>query len=172
MAFIGRQIDYIPHTGVVFEGVEYFFGGGIQALPPHQVVSVFGMSPVQKIDMGTSTKSLEDLRAFLRSIAHRFTQETYDLFKNNCNNFSNEVSKFLCGKALPDAIIGVRACVVASAPAAYESDRGQQCDQVAGLWGWLPGRGPASYELPIWSSIRLSHCRSDSLSCAAPPTLL
>ena len=39
---LGRQIDYVPHTGIVLGAGtagarEYFFGGGIQALPPHQV---------------------------------------------------------------------------------------------------------------------------------------
>jgi hypothetical protein len=30
MAFIGKQIDCIPHTGIVVYGHEYFYGGGIQ----------------------------------------------------------------------------------------------------------------------------------------------
>ncbi len=108
MPLIGRQIDYIPHTGICVWGVEYFFGGGIQALPPHQVISMFGLSPVSKINLGPTTKTLEELRAFLRSISPRFTSATYDLFRNNCNNFSDEVAKFLCsGKGLPDSILGV-----------------------------------------------------------------
>lgn len=35
------------HTGVVVYGIEYFFGGGVQALPPHVVVQQFGIQPVQ-----------------------------------------------------------------------------------------------------------------------------
>jgi len=34
---LGIKIDMIPHTGVVFHNREYFYGGGIQAVPPHQV---------------------------------------------------------------------------------------------------------------------------------------
>ncbi len=33
--------------------------------------------------------------------------ETYDLFKNNCNNFTNECANFLTGKGLPEHITGL-----------------------------------------------------------------
>lgn len=32
----------------------------------------------------------------------RFTQATYDLFRHNCNNFSDELCKFLIGKGIPE----------------------------------------------------------------------
>nr|CAD7611421.1 unnamed protein product [Timema genevievae] len=34
-----------------------------------------------------------------------FAPGTYDLLKHNCNNFSNEVSQFLCGKLIPKNIL-------------------------------------------------------------------
>jgi hypothetical protein len=40
-ALLGVQIDIVPHTGVVLGATEYFYGGGIQALAPHQVVGAF-----------------------------------------------------------------------------------------------------------------------------------
>lgn len=42
---------------------------------------------------------------FLREINPKFTQETYDLFKNNCNNFTDECSSFLTGKGIPRYIV-------------------------------------------------------------------
>jgi hypothetical protein len=32
--------------------------------------------------------------------------EKYDLFNNNCNNFSNECSEFLVSKPIPEHITG------------------------------------------------------------------
>ena len=36
MAVVGKQVDMIPHTGVVVHGKEYFFGGGICSTAPGQ----------------------------------------------------------------------------------------------------------------------------------------
>lgn len=33
--------------------------------------------------------------------------ETYDLFNNNCNNFSDKCSQFLTGETIPDYITGL-----------------------------------------------------------------
>jgi len=85
MAFIGRQLDCIPHTGVVVNhgagDTEYFYGGGIQALPAHQVAEYFGLRPIERIVLGKTRKTHDELRAFLRTIAHKYTQERYDLFR-------------------------------------------------------------------------------------------
>ena len=108
---LGRQIDYVPHTGIVLGAGtagarEYFFGGGIQALPPHQVVQAFGLSPVQVIPLGTTAKTEAEFRAWIGSVRHQFTEQTYDLFKHNCNNFSDAAAKFLLnGQGIPRNII-------------------------------------------------------------------
>ena len=34
-----------------------------------------------------------------------FRPGAYDLFKHNCNNFSDEVSQFLCGQGIPKSIL-------------------------------------------------------------------
>lgn len=47
MAFIGRQIDVVPHTGVEVFGKEFFFGGGIVVSAPERVEAEFGITPVQ-----------------------------------------------------------------------------------------------------------------------------
>jgi hypothetical protein len=57
------------------------------------------------LHLGDTSKTESELSAFLRSINHRFTQETYDLLNNNCNNFSDEVSRFLLGLGIPTHIV-------------------------------------------------------------------
>jgi len=105
-SLIGKQIDGIWHTGVVVYGLEYFYGGGVQRLPPNQVVQNFGLTPVDTIELGETEMEQEDFHQFLETIQSRYTAETYDLFHNNCNNFSHEVAKFLTGSdQIPSYII-------------------------------------------------------------------
>jgi desumoylating isopeptidase 1 len=42
---------------------------------------------------------------FLREVSPRFTQATYNVFKHNCNNFTNECAGFLIGSGIPKEII-------------------------------------------------------------------
>jgi hypothetical protein len=104
-AILGARIDGIWHTGVLVFNKEYFYGGGIQVAP----VGVFSagnqMYPVQTINIGETNKTKAELDSFLSSIHNRFTALTYDLLRNNCNNFSNEVCMFLTGRGIPSFII-------------------------------------------------------------------
>ena len=57
------------------------------------------------MDLGF-TEITEDLfMEFLREVSPRFTQETYDIIKHNCNNFTNECSNFLIGGDIPRDIV-------------------------------------------------------------------
>ena len=108
MAMVGKQVDIIPHTGVVIWGKEFFFGGGICITPAGQAMAL----PVcEVIPAGETTKTEDDLNAFLVANSHRFTTSTYNLLEWNCNHFSNEVVKFLTeGKmTVPDRIVNVAA---------------------------------------------------------------
>ena len=73
-------------------------------MSPVQVEQTFGLRPVKVITLGTTQVTEQNLHSFLAQISPRFTPETYDLFTNNCNNFSNEVSTFLLGKGIPEDI--------------------------------------------------------------------
>ena len=73
-------------------------------MPPVQVEQTFGLRPVKVITLGTTQVTEQNFHIFLAQISPRFTPETYDLFTNNCNNFSNEVSTFLLGKGIPEDI--------------------------------------------------------------------
>lgn len=104
-AILGQRIDGIWHTGVQVFSQEFYYGGGIQSSPIGAFASGSGMWPVRTVDMGESGKTLYELQQFLQSIRSRFTESTYDLIRNNCNNFSNEVCIFLTGKPIPSYII-------------------------------------------------------------------
>jgi len=104
MGFLGKQIDGIWHTGIVVYGYEYYYGGGIQAGIPGQTIAG---TPTQVIDMGETSVSQAAFHEFLRGISHRFTPETYSLLKHNCNNFTDECSKFLTSTPIPPHITGL-----------------------------------------------------------------
>jgi len=63
--------------------------------------------PVKVIDMGETEIPKKLFEEFLQDISSKFTMNTYDLFKNNCNNFVDECCSFLTGKPLPEHITGL-----------------------------------------------------------------
>jgi len=106
-AILGEQLEGIWHTGVVVYSKEYFFGGGIQTLPEGRFGQVNGMPPLRMELIGETTKTQQELETFLLSIRSRFTTATYNLLTHNCNNFSDELSRFLTGRGIPDYIISL-----------------------------------------------------------------
>ncbi len=99
---LGKQIDGIWHTGLICFGREYYFGGGICSDAPG--TTPYGM-PVRTEKLGTTSKTQEDFLAFLRSVQTRFSMSTYDLFENNCNNFSDACAMFLVGVHIPQYVL-------------------------------------------------------------------
>ncbi|OWY98525.1 Peptidase [Phytophthora megakarya] len=105
-SLLGKTIDGVWHTGVLVFGKEYFFGGGgIQAMAPELVVQRYGMQPMRTVTLGTTSLSQQQFEQFLRENNARFTDATYDLLRHNCNNFSDEVAKFLVGSGIPQYIL-------------------------------------------------------------------
>mmetsp|Transcript_21662 Transcript_21662/g.15926 ORF Transcript_21662/g.15926 Transcript_21662/m.15926 type:complete len:89 (-) Transcript_21662:42-308(-) len=43
---------------------------------------------------------------FLKEVSPRFTEQHYNVFKHNCNHFTNECANFLLGSNIPQDIIG------------------------------------------------------------------
>lgn len=97
-SILGQQIEGIWHTGIQVFDTEYFFGGGIQAQPQGLFALQHQMTAVRTLDIGVTAKTKAELQAFLMSIQSTFNSSTYDLLRNNCNNFSDTVSLFLVGK--------------------------------------------------------------------------
>lgn len=104
-AILGQRIDGIWHTGIVVYSCEYYFGGGIQVSPTGYFARSNQLQPVQMLDMGTTTKSKADLEQYLQSINNLFTQQTYDLINNNCNNFADNICRFLTSRGIPEHIV-------------------------------------------------------------------
>jgi thiol-disulfide isomerase/thioredoxin len=98
---LGIHIDAVYHTSLVFGGVEYFFGAGVQTCYPG---STHHGQPMEKIKLGKTEIPLDDILEYLDSLKETYTAESYDLFKHNCNNFSNDFSMFLVGRGIPDHI--------------------------------------------------------------------
>ena len=72
--------------------------------PPKQ--TPFG--PPNKIEKIGETQIPQDLfHEFLRELSPKFNLSTYDLLKNNCNNFTEECSQFLTGLSIPSYITGL-----------------------------------------------------------------
>jgi hypothetical protein len=94
--FLGpnHAIEIIPHTAIVVFGKEYFFGGGIQAVPPQQFRNARNMHPIQTLTLGTTTVSQADFDnwCFQQMQSGQYAMEAYDLLHRNCNHFSHDAA--------------------------------------------------------------------------------
>ncbi|KAH8177340.1 PUL domain-containing protein [Sarocladium implicatum] len=98
MGFLGFQLDAIYHTSIQLQGREYVYDGGIVAIAPGS--SHLGQ-PMQKLHLGTTNLPMDVVQDYLDSVRSIFTVEAYDLFRHNCNNFTDSFSNFLLGKGIP-----------------------------------------------------------------------
>eukprot|EP01023_Acetabularia_acetabulum_P021110 TRINITY_DN2104_c0_g1_i10.p2 TRINITY_DN2104_c0_g1~~TRINITY_DN2104_c0_g1_i10.p2 ORF type:complete len:188 (+),score=28.16 TRINITY_DN2104_c0_g1_i10:162-725(+) len=110
-SFLGKQIDAIYHTGVVVGNMEYYFGAGIQRAPAGQ--TPFG-TPMEVMHLGETLVTEDIIQEFIEELRPRFSQQTYNLMNNNCNNFSDEFASFLVGTGIPDHIVSLPAEVAAT----------------------------------------------------------
>jgi desumoylating isopeptidase 1 len=102
---LGKQVDGVWHTGIVCFGIEYFFGRGIMSAPAGSAIP--GMR-YEVLLLGQTLRTKSDLEHYLISLENRFNENTYDLFHNNCNNFSNAVCNFLLdGLSIPQFILSL-----------------------------------------------------------------
>ncbi|KAJ4362543.1 hypothetical protein N0V83_010637 [Neocucurbitaria cava] len=98
---VGTQIDAVYHTSIVLDGIEYYFGQGVQTC---RAGATHHGRPMEVIKLGSTQLPLEVILEYLESLKEVYTPESYDLFLHNCNNFSNDFSMFLVGKGIPDHI--------------------------------------------------------------------
>ncbi|QQK40451.1 Thioredoxin, putative [Penicillium digitatum] len=104
LTLTGTQMDAIYHTSIVLNGVEYYFGQGIQTAAPG---STHHGQPMEVVKLGTTELPNDVIEEYLGSLATIYTPESYDLFLHNCNNFTQDFSMFLVGKSIPDHIINL-----------------------------------------------------------------
>ncbi|KAL7795433.1 DUF862 domain-containing protein [Trichoderma ceciliae] len=98
---LGFQLDAIYHTSIELQGREYVYDGGIIAIVPGS--SHLGQ-PLERLHLGKTDLPMDVIGDYLESIRSIFTIEAYDLFRHNCNNFTDAFSNFLLGKGIPSHI--------------------------------------------------------------------
>lgn len=57
--------------------------------------------------IGTTYKTHGEWEEFLEKIKPQFQSDQYDVFRHNCNDFTNECAKFLVGSEIPDYILNL-----------------------------------------------------------------
>jgi thioredoxin len=95
---VGRVVEGIWHTSIVVHNKEYYFQGGTFGDAPKS--TPFGI-PLREIPLGNTEITKQELDDYVVSIADQFSANTYDIFQNNCNHFSNNLSEFLVGETIP-----------------------------------------------------------------------
>lgn len=127
MSFLGFQLDAIYHTSIQLQGREYVYDGGIIDITPG--TSHLGQ-PLEKIHLGQTNLPMDIIHEYLDSVRpiftlevcylfsstvpHILTDQSYDLFKHNCNNFTDAFSNFLLGKGIPSHIVNMPQAVMDS----------------------------------------------------------
>jgi hypothetical protein len=99
---LGSWEGGIWHTGIAAFGREYYYGGRITWGQPG--ATIWGR-PSKLQRLGLTTRSIDELRehVFLE-LDRKFDKRSYDVLEHNCNNFVDEVAKFLLGVGIPDEI--------------------------------------------------------------------
>jgi hypothetical protein len=71
-SLLGIHIDAVYHTALVFGGIEYFFGGGVQTSYPG---ATHHGPPMEIIPMGTTYLPIEVILEYLESLKAIYTME-------------------------------------------------------------------------------------------------
>lgn len=66
--------------------------------------TMFG-TPVKKLLMGETSISFDEVMELANSLRPIYTAESYHVFDNNCNNFSNEFLQLIIDKGIPEEIL-------------------------------------------------------------------
>ncbi|RVD92360.1 desumoylating isopeptidase 1-like [Tubulinosema ratisbonensis] len=98
------DIEGIWHTSVEVFGREYYFQNGIIHSEPGKT---HHGEALERIEMGITQLTSDLFVEFLNDMNHKYNEFSYNLFKNNCNHFSNDVTLFLVGKSIPDHILSL-----------------------------------------------------------------
>lgn len=72
-ALTGIQIDGVWHTSLVFQGIEYFFGQGVQTCYPG---TTHHGQPMEVIPMGQTQLPIEVILEYLESLKEIYTPES------------------------------------------------------------------------------------------------
>lgn len=75
-SFLGTYIDAVYHTAIVFDGVEYLYGAGVQTCVPG---SSHHGRPMEIIDLGTTSLPQDVIAEYLTSLKEIYTIEVSPL---------------------------------------------------------------------------------------------
>jgi len=92
------------HSGVEVCGSEYTFGGH-----PHTFSGVFTVEPRhahnakfrESILIGESDYSSQEIKTIIENLSKDYPGNSYHLITKNCNHFSGDLCKKLCGNDIP-----------------------------------------------------------------------
>lgn len=68
---------------------------------------LFSGQPTKNIDLGVTEVPEDMFMELLKDISPRFSMNTYHVFTNNCNNFTDEVASLLLGEGIPREIVNL-----------------------------------------------------------------
>ncbi|CBN75008.1 conserved unknown protein [Ectocarpus siliculosus] len=90
------------HSGLEIGGVEYTFSeAGVAQHPPRQIAGD-GVSFKTTEVLGDFIGTMPDVRRILNGLkAEGFAEGEYDVIRNNCNHFCDELAFALTGKRIP-----------------------------------------------------------------------
>ncbi|KAK3378414.1 P-loop containing nucleoside triphosphate hydrolase protein [Podospora didyma] len=108
---LGFHLDAIYHTSIKLRDREYVYDGNIVAISPG--TSHLGQ-PMQEIYLGQTELPMDVIEEYLDSLREIYTVAAYDLWRHNCNNFSNDFATFLLGKGIPGHITNMPQAVLDS----------------------------------------------------------
>ncbi|KAK3937653.1 P-loop containing nucleoside triphosphate hydrolase protein [Diplogelasinospora grovesii] len=111
MGLLGFQLDAIYHTSIELDGREYVYDGNVVSIVPGS--SHLGR-PMQRIHLGQTQLPMDVIEEYLDSLREIYTVDAYDLWRHNCNNFSNDFATFLLGKGIPEHITNMPQTVLNS----------------------------------------------------------
>lgn len=96
-ASANKQFPLIPHVGVRVNGREHFYSDHVEnrASGVMAVMMPRETYPQVFFDLGVTGRSEAEIVAWLAGAEARFSPETYDLWKCNCNHFAQEFAEFL-----------------------------------------------------------------------------
>lgn len=99
---LDHSLDGVWHTGLVCFGKEYFFSR--DTVFDEAGATSFG-KPCKVVSLGYTLWRQSELHKYIvDELKPKFHRDTYDAIDFNCNNFTNELCQYLCGKDLPPEV--------------------------------------------------------------------
>ncbi|KAI4292275.1 desumoylating isopeptidase 1 [Pancytospora philotis] len=99
---LGFQVDGVWHTAIEIYGQEYYFQNGLVC---QKAGTTHYGECIERLSLGHTNCLKDALDEFFEASRHVWTPAAYDLFENNCNNFSNYLADFLVSKSIPAHIL-------------------------------------------------------------------